>query len=115
MQLEKSFPTEETKLGYVYQTACHGQYFRDSWIESGAKVVNGSIKTNSYGIYAPQVFLQNISDGNTFRDSVEAGYNYEVELWDTMSNLIPGFEWSTSDASEDSRMLYSGNEMYKIK
>lgn len=112
--LERSLIHKEINLGYVYQTACHGQHFRDSWITVGAKAVNGSIKENSYGIYAPKVFLQEITAGETFKDSVEAGYNYEVELWKKMSTFIPGFEWVSGNAPQDSKMVYAGDEDYKI-
>jgi hypothetical protein len=103
-------------LGFVYSVSCYGSETMKVWTDIGAKVSNGSKLTNSIALFAPPKFMQDINSGKTFNESVQDGYNFEIELFSKLSIFSKSIkEYADTLNGSKSEMLISGDSDYKIR
>lgn len=91
------------RLRSVYMMNCDGSSLNQAWIDIGAKVSAGAIRTNYIPEPTMYYFFNNWKEGKSFNDSVLDAYHRTIDTIESIittalrvavpgTNLIPGFD-----------------------
>lgn len=99
-----------TNINYIYQTLCYGGSLLNVYEEIGVQEANGAKGLNSLVVFAPEKFLQNISNDMEFKDSVENAKDFELNFWHKVAKIFPFMQEMMGDFEADSNeMMYFQN------
>ena len=98
-------------IGFVYQTVCWGSENMDVWLKAGGEVVNGAKARNDFVILSPIKFLEEWTEGKSFKEAVESGYSHEK----SRLSLITNFVDKDLLNPKNSEMIFLGETDYRIE
>jgi hypothetical protein len=76
----------------LYQTCSYGSWTIDEWESTGIVAVNGANGYNTFVIYSPLFFLQNWTQGMTFKASVDSAFEQEIDKITSYRTILPEIE-----------------------
>ncbi len=115
-RIVKDLSGKKLSIGFVYQTLCYGKGTMKTWVNIGAKAVNGSKSSNAFTVLSPERFLHYWVRGVNFQEAVNKAYGEELFVWKIINMFLPEFQLyeELPEATESSRMFFAGDEKYTL-